>query len=138
MEKQKSQKPDNFNLFSLRIRELYKYIASSYQEFYERTGIPKTSLNSYLKPERPSKPGSDFFLLIKDKFPEIDLNYLFTGKGALIMPLELALNNMYEPEPEYSDPYNIRIIRSHQELMEAHKELIALLHKRLQRDTDLG
>lgn len=122
----------NYSAFYKRLQELYHYIAGSYQEFHRKTGIPKTSLNSYLKKNRPSKPGSEFFIMIKNKFPEVDLNYIFTGMGSLLIPIRLKLSRTDEPEPEYSDHSRWTMVRNHQELMEAHKELIQLLHKRLE------
>lgn len=112
--------------FFSRIQELYHYVADTYQEFQDQTGIPKTSLTSYLRKKNPSKPGSEFFLIVKDRFPEIDLNYMFTGSGNLLASIENK-GELEEPGSVYQEGEMARILRNQNRLLDAHRELIELL-----------
>ena len=126
MSEQKSVSPFESAEFASRLKELFQYVAGSYSEFQDRTGIPKTSLTSYLKGPNPSKPGSEFFLVVKKKFPEIDLNYIFSGEGSLLLT-DSVLQSVAEPQIDYTRNETRLMLRNQGKILEAHRELIETL-----------
>lgn len=60
---------------------LKKFIATeklSKSAFAEKIGIQRSTLAHFFSGR--NKPSSDFFLKIKESYPELDLNWLISGK----------------------------------------------------------
>lgn len=65
-----------------RVKELIGYLNISEREFASSIGVGQRSVNYYLKGEQ--KPNLDFISKIISSYPEINTEWLITGKGDIL------------------------------------------------------
>ena len=66
---------------TIRIQKLIKSKSLTKSAFAAEIGIQRSSLAHFFSGR--NKPSLDFFLKIKNKYPEIDLNWIISGKKTL-------------------------------------------------------
>lgn len=62
--------------------------------FAEQIGVQRSSISHILSGR--NKPSYDFLLKIAGKYPEIDLNWLISGKGEMLKTIEPKPQNIQE------------------------------------------
>ncbi|MFZ4799428.1 MAG: helix-turn-helix domain-containing protein [Bacteroidia bacterium] len=72
-----------------RIKELIKHFEINDRQFALKTGIPNTTLSTYLK--RGTDPGSNSISLILKAFPNVSAQWLLLGVGEMINENEVQL-----------------------------------------------
>ena len=65
--------------FINRLQEVMDYYGESASSFAEKIGVQRSSISHILSSR--NKPSLDFVLKILSAFPEVDLYWLFNGKG---------------------------------------------------------
>ncbi|TGV03916.1 helix-turn-helix domain-containing protein [Flavivirga rizhaonensis] len=82
----------NMNDFVNRLQKVMDYYGESASSFAEKIGVQRSSISHILSGR--NKPSLDFILKILSSFPEVDLYWLFNGKGDFP-----SKSNLKEPEP---------------------------------------
>ena len=77
-----------------RIQELIEERNLSKSAFAKEIGIQRSSLAHFFSGR--NKPSLDFFLKIKNKYPEIDLNWLISGKKTKSPEIRKSKNKQIE------------------------------------------
>jgi transcriptional regulator with XRE-family HTH domain len=72
-----------------RIKHLIEFKKLTATQFSEEIGIQRSSLSHVLSGR--NKPSLDFMLKIKDRFPEVSLNWLLLGEGEMYENIDLGL-----------------------------------------------
>lgn len=65
--------------FIKRLQKVIKYYGESASSFAEKIGVQRSSISHILSGR--NKPSLDFILKILSAYPEVDLYWLFNGKG---------------------------------------------------------
>ncbi|MDG1728598.1 MAG: helix-turn-helix transcriptional regulator [Algibacter sp.] len=65
--------------FIKRLQKIIDYYGESASSFAEKIGVQRSSISHILSGR--NKPSLDFILKILSAFPEVDLYWLFNGKG---------------------------------------------------------
>jgi len=78
-----------------RIKQLMERKKLAAAQFADEIGIQRSSLSHVLSGR--NKPSLDFMLKVKNRFPEIDLDWLLLGKGNMEI-------NQQEINPPYESP----------------------------------
>ena len=65
-----------------RVQKIINYSELSSSEFADEIGVQRSNISHVLSGR--NKPSLDFLLKIKDRFPEIQWEWLIEGKGAMI------------------------------------------------------
>ena len=65
-----------------RIQKIINYSELSLSEFADEIGVQRSNISHVLSGR--NKPSLDFLMKIKDRFPEIQWEWLIEGKGAMI------------------------------------------------------
>ncbi|MEL0456425.1 helix-turn-helix transcriptional regulator [Flavobacteriaceae bacterium SZ-1-7] len=65
--------------FIKRLQKIMDYYGESASSFAEKIGVQRSSISHILSGR--NKPSLDFILKVLSSFPEIDLYWLFNGKG---------------------------------------------------------
>lgn len=65
--------------FVKRLQKVIKYYGESASSFAEKIGVQRSSISHILSGR--NKPSLDFILKILSAYPEVDLYWLFNGKG---------------------------------------------------------
>jgi transcriptional regulator with XRE-family HTH domain len=84
-----------------RIEQILKTKKLTATQFSEEIGIQRSSLSHILKGR--NKPSLDFMLKIKNRYPEINLNWLLLGVGEM-MDEDSIVTNKNIPFPEEKGP----------------------------------
>mgnify|MGYP001547636210 CR=1 FL=1 len=84
-----------------RIEQILKTKKLSATQFSEEIGIQRSSLSHILKGR--NKPSLDFMLKIKNRYPEINLNWLLLGEGSMI-DTDSTIKASSTEDPEQSEP----------------------------------
>ncbi|NNC49068.1 MAG: helix-turn-helix transcriptional regulator [Flaviramulus sp.] len=79
--------------FIIRLQKVMDYYGESGSSFAEKIGVQRSSISHILSGR--NKPSLDFILKILTAFPEVDLYWLFNGKGNFP-----AINNIQETNIE--------------------------------------
>ncbi|KAA5825614.1 helix-turn-helix transcriptional regulator [Algibacter amylolyticus] len=66
--------------FIKRLQKVIDYYGESASSFAEKIGVQRSSISHILSGR--NKPSLDFILKVLSAFPEVDLYWLFNGKGA--------------------------------------------------------
>ncbi|XMO86123.1 helix-turn-helix transcriptional regulator [Algibacter sp. AS12] len=66
--------------FIKRLQKVIDYYGESASSFAEKIGVQRSSISHILSGR--NKPSLDFILKVLTAFPEVDLYWLFNGKGA--------------------------------------------------------
>ena len=69
----------NTQEFIIRLQKVIDYYGESASSFAEKIGVQRSSISHILSGR--NKPSLDFILKILSTFPEVDLYWLFNGKG---------------------------------------------------------
>ncbi len=69
----------NIEDFIIRLQKVMDYYGESASSFAEKIGVQRSSISHILSGR--NKPSLDFILKILSSFPEVDLYWLFNGKG---------------------------------------------------------
>ena len=69
----------NMESFIIRLQKVMDYYGESASSFSEKIGVQRSSISHILSGR--NKPSLDFILKILSTFPEVDLYWLFNGKG---------------------------------------------------------
>lgn len=69
----------NMKDFVNRLQKVMDYYGESASSFAEKIGVQRSSISHILSGR--NKPSLDFILKIISSFPEVDLYWLFNGKG---------------------------------------------------------
>ncbi|MDD7885853.1 helix-turn-helix domain-containing protein [Flavivirga sp. 57AJ16] len=69
----------NMEDFVIRLQEVMDYYGESASSFAEKIGVQRSSISHILSSR--NKPSLDFVLKILSAYPEVDLYWLFNGKG---------------------------------------------------------
>ncbi len=69
----------NIEDFIKRLQRIMDYYGESASSFAEKIGVQRSSISHILSGR--NKPSLDFILKILSSFPEVDLYWLFNGKG---------------------------------------------------------
>lgn len=89
-----------------RIKEIIGYLNISEREFASSIGAGQRSVNYYLKGEQ--RPNLDFISKIIASYPEINTEWLITGKGLMLKKDDMSITNIYNPKvPEEPDDRTI-------------------------------
>lgn len=81
--------------FIKRLQKVIDYYGESASSFAEKIGVQRSSISHILSGR--NKPSLDFILKILSSFPEIDLYWLFNGKGNF--PSEEKTNTVQKQTP---------------------------------------
>lgn len=129
-----------------RISEVYNYYnkrgtVSSQNEFAARWGVSKNGMSNWMN--NISQPTSDMWAKFAESFPEINLDYMITGKGTMLKGKEEYAAYVHgasataEPLEDYYA--NTHVIKTAQELLqgfdlfwERKEELRSLISAKLQ------
>ncbi|MFL1012894.1 helix-turn-helix domain-containing protein [Flavisericum labens] len=65
--------------FTKRLRNIMEYYGESASSFAEKIGVQRSSISHILSGR--NKPSLDFILKVLSSFPEVDLYWLFNGRG---------------------------------------------------------
>lgn len=65
--------------FIIRLQKIIDYYGESASSFAEKIGVQRSSISHILSGR--NKPSLDFILKILSAYPEVDLYWLFNGKG---------------------------------------------------------
>jgi hypothetical protein len=102
-----------FSILKERIRIFADYKKISMREIYDKTGISNGTFSNY------SGLNEDSLLKFCNYFNDLDVNWLLTGKGAMLKNIE-----NYLTEDDLNQPDTLK------ELIELQKKLINKLEKR--------
>lgn len=83
--------------FSDRMQTLLNYSGLSQKDFSEKIGVTPVAINNYLRLERV--PSLDVVLKIIQSFPELNANWLLTGRGVMTIE-DIPINRSVK---EYQD-----------------------------------
>lgn len=64
-----------------RLRELINHLEISVAKFSKEIGVPQPTITSYLNDSR--EPGISFLLKIKNRYKNVNLNWIITGEGTM-------------------------------------------------------
>ena len=78
-----------------RVQKIINYSELSSSEFADEIGVQRSNISHVLSGR--NKPSLDFLMKIKDRFPEIQWEWLIEGKGASSYSLEESKINDDEP-----------------------------------------
>lgn len=104
---------------SLRLIEIMNKFCLTRKQFAVKLKVSESSMNYYLNDNR--SPGVEVFIELKKSFPEINLNWFFTGEGSMLSVLNAETNNTKET-PSATDL--IQIIKNVQEQANTHLKLV--------------
>ena len=76
-----------------RVQKIINYSELSLSEFADEIGVQRSNISHVLSGR--NKPSLDFLMKIKDRFPEIQWEWLIEGKGAMIFYLGLIMMQKY-------------------------------------------
>ena len=79
-----------------RVQKIINYSELSSSEFADEIGVQRSNISHVLSGR--NKPSLDFLMKIKDRFPEIQWEWLIEGKGAMIF----SENEADSTPPSYS------------------------------------
>ena len=65
-----------------RVQKIINYSELSSSEFADEIGVQRSNISHVLSGR--NKPSLDFLMKIKDRFPEIQWEWLIEGKGAMV------------------------------------------------------
>ena len=65
-----------------RVQKIINYSELSFSEFADEIGVQRSNISHVLSGR--NKPSLDFLMKIKDRFPEIQWEWLIEGKGAMV------------------------------------------------------
>lgn len=80
--------------FIKRLQKVIDYYGESASSFAEKIGVQRSSISHILSGR--NKPSLDFILKILSTFPEVDLYWLFNGKGTF--PSEEKTNDIKQKD----------------------------------------
>lgn len=120
---------NNQNL-SDRINLIISKLKMNKASFSKLIGIDPPRVSQYTRETSPSKPNTDFFEAIKQKLPQVNLNWLL---GDLSEPMMLGEDEGSSTSKFESRTIDIlkRQIKSYEELTEAKKDEIEELLRRI-------
>ncbi|MDL1913155.1 MAG: helix-turn-helix transcriptional regulator [Bergeyella sp.] len=87
--------------FKERIQKLMAHYALNATEFADEIEVQRSSV-SHITSGR-NKPSLDFIMKIKERFPEIEWDWLIKGQGQMIVPPEVQKKNIRETAPDLFD-----------------------------------
>lgn len=103
-----------------RLRELFDYQGiNTPTDLQKKYGFNNTTATNYFKKGRV--PKTEFLLLIKQKFENLDLNWLFTGEG------EMLIGSNIEP---LSNQEKIKLLEDKMVVLEENRSLLRDLNKK--------
>ena len=73
-----------------RVQKIINYSELSSSEFADEIGVQRSNISHVLSGR--NKPSLDFLMKIKDRFPEIQWEWLIEGKGAMIFSENKAIS----------------------------------------------
>jgi len=86
--------------FIKRLRKVIDYYGESASSFAEKIGAQRSSISHILSGR--NKPSLDFILKVLSTFPEVDLYWLFNGKGSFPTDNKTEKENaQQEPPPSF-------------------------------------
>ncbi|SFZ91690.1 Helix-turn-helix [Flaviramulus basaltis] len=91
--------------FIKRLQTVIDYYGESASSFAEKIGVQRSSISHILSGR--NKPSLDFILKTLSAFPEVDLYWLFNGKGEFP-----SINKTEEVKKEIIPPLEKEIIRT--------------------------
>ena len=77
--------------FIKRLQKVIDYYGESASSFAEKIGVQRSSISHILSGR--NKPSLDFILKVLHTFPEVDLYWLFNGRGNFPLELKNAPHN---------------------------------------------
>ena len=83
-----------------RVQKIINYSELSSSEFADEIGVQRSNISHVLSGR--NKPSLDFLMKIKDRFPEIQWEWLIEGKGAMIFSENEAASTPYSYSLEES------------------------------------
>ena len=95
----------NTENFIKRLQKVIDYYGESASSFAEKIGVQRSSISHILSGR--NKPSLDFILKTLSAFPEVDLYWLFNGKGEFP-----SINKTEEVKKEIITPLEKEIIRT--------------------------
>lgn len=117
----------------------------SQKEFCDITGYKQNNLSNFLT-GRTTLPKVDLLQAVAEYFPEVDVNWLLTGRGKLYRE-EQALKEMlaeeptatYQKEGEEEDETLRELVRTQKQLLHLMEKRVAQMERNIkQRDPDLA
>ncbi len=84
--------------FSTRLRELLDYLNITPVSLAEKMGVQRTSFNHLLSGR--NKPGFEFLTRLHSCYPEVNLNWLISGYGAITDNHDPKISYTEKNEPE--------------------------------------
>ena len=90
--------------FIKRLQKVIHYYGESASSFAEKVGVQRSSISHILSGR--NKPSLDFILKILDAYPEVDLYWLFNGKGVFPKEekIETKIQEHIPPIPNQDHP----------------------------------
>ncbi|MDO5971158.1 helix-turn-helix transcriptional regulator [Flavivirga aquimarina] len=89
----------NIGDFISRLQKIIDYYGESASSFAEKIGVQRSSISHILSGR--NKPSLDFILKILSAYPEVDLYWLFNGKG------EFPSKSEFKPTKRETDLFSI-------------------------------
>ena len=89
----------NMKDFVNRLQKVMNYYGESASSFAEKIGVQRSSISHILSGR--NKPSLDFILKIISSFPEVDLYWLFNGKG------EFPSKGKFEETKQETDLFSV-------------------------------
>ncbi|WP_136481141.1 helix-turn-helix domain-containing protein [Cognatitamlana onchidii] len=94
--------------FNRRLHKVINYYGESASSFAEKIGVQRSSISHILSGR--NKPSLDFILKVLSAFPEVDLYWLFNGKGSFPSKTEMIQENkITQPQKEIIEEKNTSI-----------------------------
>ncbi|MCF7560815.1 helix-turn-helix domain-containing protein [Sabulilitoribacter multivorans] len=90
----------NTDDFVKRLQKVIDYYGESASSFAEKIGVQRSSISHILSGR--NKPSLDFILKVLSAFPEVDLYWLFNGKGEF--PSEGKVKQIDSDEKQEASP----------------------------------
>ena len=90
----------NTDDFVKRLQKVIDYYGESASSFAEKIGVQRSSISHILSGR--NKPSLDFILKVLSAFPEVDLYWLFNGKGEF--PSEPKANQIDSNKKQVASP----------------------------------
>ncbi|MGB5418225.1 helix-turn-helix domain-containing protein [Algibacter sp.] len=85
--------------FIKRLQKVIDYYGESASSFAEKIGVQRSSISHILSGR--NKPSLDFILKILSTYPEVDLYWLFNGKGNFPSTEKTSEPNLSKSSPTY-------------------------------------